>query len=80
MNNHAHFLIYTQDLEDFSKFMHRVNLIYAQKYNKEKNRCGVLFRNRYESEPIYNEKYLINCIKYIHDNPVKAGIVKKNEE
>lgn len=80
MNNHAHFLIYTQDIKKFGQFMQKVNLIYAQKYNKEKKRCGVLFRNRYQTEPIYNEKYLINCIKYIHDNPVKAGIVKKSEE
>lgn len=80
MNNHAHFLIYTKDIEKFSKFMHRVNLLYAQRYNKEKERCGVLFRNRYQIEPIRDKQYLINCIKYIHDNPVKAGIVKKSEE
>lgn len=80
MNNHAHFLIYTESIEDFSKFMHRVNLLYAQKYNKEKKRVGVLFRNRYRAEPIYDRKYLISCIKYIHNNPVKAKMVKRCED
>ena len=37
----------------------------------------MLFRNRYKSEPIYDRKYLLNCIKYIHNNPVKANIVEE---
>ena len=80
MNNHAHFLIYTKNKQEFSMFMHKTNLLYAQMYNKQKNRVGVLFRNRYKSEPIYDMRYLISCIKYIHNNPVKARIVEKCEE
>ena len=80
MNNHAHFLVYTQDINQFGRFMQKVNLIYAQMYNREEKRCGVLFRNRYQTEPIYNTKYLNNCIKYIHNNPVKANMVEKCEE
>ncbi|MBQ3414896.1 MAG: transposase [Clostridia bacterium] len=80
MNNHAHFLVYTENIEKFGKYMQKINLNYAQMYNKTQNRCGILFRNRYQAEPIYDKKYLINCIKYIHDNPVKAGIVKKCED
>lgn len=80
MNNHAHFLVYTEDINAFGKFMQKTNLIYAQMYNKEEKRCGVLFRNRYQTEPIYNIKYLINCIKYIRNNPVKAKIVEKCED
>lgn len=80
MSNHAHFLIYTEDIEDFGKFMHRVNLKYSSFYNNNENRCGVVFRNRYKAEPIYDIKYLVNCIKYIHENPVKAKIVEKCEE
>ena len=77
MNNHAHFLMYVEDIKELGEFMKKCNLQYAQMYNKEKNRVGTLFRNRYRTEPIYNIKYLINCIKYIHNNPVKANIVKK---
>jgi len=80
MNNHAHFLVYTEDIQEFGKFMQKTNLIYAQMYNKEEKKCGVLFRNRYQTEAIYNIKYLINCIKYIHNNPVKAKMVERCED
>lgn len=80
MNNHAHFLIYSEYFNEISFFMHRVSLNYAKYYNKEKNRCGVLFRNRYKAEPIDDIRYLANCIKYIHMNPVKAHIVDKCED
>ena len=39
-----------------------------------------MFRNRYVAEPIYERKYLINCIKYIHNNPLKAKIVSRCED
>lgn len=80
MNNHAHFLFYVEDIKAFEKYMHIINLKFANYYNKVKNRCGVVFRNRYQIEPIYNEGHLINCIKYIHDNPVKAEIVDSCEK
>lgn len=80
MNNHAHLLIYSEDSKEMGRFMHKVNCIYAQYYNKIENRAGVLFRNRYVSEPIYQEGYLVNCINYIHMNPVKANIVSRCSE
>lgn len=80
MNNHAHLLVHTQKIEEMTKFMHKINGIFAQYYNKNEDRVGVVLRNRYESEPIYNEKYLARCIRYIHMNPVKAKIAKYCEE
>ncbi|MBP3597130.1 MAG: transposase [Clostridia bacterium] len=80
MNNHAHFLVYAEDINEFGNFMHRTNLMYAQLYNRKEKRTGVLFRNRYQVEPIYKVEYLINCIKYIHNNPVKAKIVQNCED
>ena len=77
MHNHVHFLMYAENVMEISKIMHKVNLLYTINYNTKLNREGVLFRNRYKVEPIYNEKYLLNCIKYIHNNPVVAKIVKK---
>ncbi|MBR1653740.1 MAG: transposase [Clostridia bacterium] len=80
MNNHAHFAFYVEDKVELAKLMHKVNTKYAKMYNEKNNRCGVLFRNRYQIEPIYNVKHLVNCINYIHQNPVKAGIVSKCED
>lgn len=81
MNNHAHMLLYIDKIEEMSKFMQKVNTQYAQYYNYiNKGRVGYVFRDRYVSEGITNEKYLIKCINYIHKNPVKASIVKRCED
>lgn len=63
-----------ENIDDMSKYMKSINTSYAKYYNKYENRVGFVFRNRFESEPIYEEKYLLNCIAYIHNNPVKASI------
>lgn len=81
MNNHAHILLYTEKIAEMSKFMHSVNQKFAQFYNYINNeRVGYVFRDRFKSEPIYNEKSLIRCIRYIHNNPVKAKIVRSPGE
>lgn len=80
MNNHAHILIETNTLKELSKYMQRLNTKYAKYYNKKYNRVGYVFRDRYKSEGIYSDEHLYNCIKYIYDNPVKAGICKKPED
>ena len=78
MANHAHLLVKTNKTEDISKMMLKVNSIYAKYYNyMENGRVGYVFRDRFVSEPIDSRVYLINCIKYIHMNPVKAGMVKE---
>ena len=75
MSNHAHLLLFSEKIDEMSKFMHQINSLYAQRYNKINGRVGHVFRDRYLSEAIYSEEYLINCIHYIHNNPVKANIV-----
>ena len=78
MTNHAHLLIQTNKIEYISKMMLKVNSIYAKYYNyMENGRVGYVFRDRFVSEPIDSKVYLINSIKYIHMNPVKAGMVKE---
>lgn len=80
MNNHAHILLYTEKIEIMAAYMKSTNTSYAKYYNKKENRVGFVFRNRYESEPIYEQRYLLNCIAYIHNNPVKANIVDTPEK
>lgn len=76
MSNHVHLIMYTEDNTEMSKYMHDVNTTFSKYYNEQKNRVGVVFRSRYKSEPIYDYKYLYNCIAYVHNNPVKAKIVR----
>lgn len=77
MDNHFHLLIYVKEINDLSNYMKSVNEIYAMIYNKINDRVGPVFRDRFKSEPINNEKYLFQCVSYIHRNPVKAGIASK---
>lgn len=80
MDNHAHLLTYSDNIQSISLCMKETNTEYAIYYNKIKDRVGYVFRNRFNSKPIYNQEYLLKCIKYIHMNPVKAGIVRKEED
>lgn len=80
MNNHSHFLIYSENINELSNFMHKVNMLYAMYYNKKYNRVGYVFRDRYKLQPIKNEGHLLSCIKYIHNNPVKAKICDNPEQ
>ena len=80
MNNHAHFLIYTENINLVSKLMKMVNTSYAIYYNKNKERCGYVFRDRFKSEEILSQKHLVSCIHYIHNNPVKAKMCLSQSE
>ena len=81
MNNHAHFLLQVKNMEDLSKLMQKTNSSYAKYYNfMNRGRVGYVFKDRFLSEPITNHRYFIQCIKYIHLNPVKAHMVEKSED
>lgn len=74
MDNHAHMLLFCPDVKRVSKMMSQCNTTYALYFNQENQKVGHVFRGRYKMEGIYTKSHLINCIKYIHENPVKAGI------
>ena len=80
MDNHVHLLIHTEKTQNISEFMKQVNSIYAMDYNRRKNRVGYVYRDRFKSVPIMAREQMHKCIKYIHMNPVKAGIVKDEEK
>jgi len=80
MSNHAHILLSVENIDKLSTFMNYVNSDYARYYNYENDRIGYVFRDRFKSEAIQDIKYLLNCLAYIHNNPVKARIVKDAKE
>lgn len=80
MNNHVHLLLYSKDISQISSYMRNINFKFAMYYNKYQNRIGYVFRGRFSHESINTERYLYNCLAYIHMNPVKAGMVNKPEE
>ena len=80
MENHAHILIKAEKIKNISLFMKEINGEYARYYNSTRRRVGYVFRGRFRSEVINDEKYLLNCISYIQNNPVKAGLVEDAKE
>lgn len=76
MSNHGHLFIEENQAGDISYIMHRILTKYAGWYNKKYIRSGSLFGNRYKSEPVEKDSYLLSLLRYIHQNPLKAGIVK----
>lgn len=79
MGNHAHLLLVTDKITDLSLFMGRVNAEYAKYYNRRAKRVGYVFRDRFKSEAIKDEKQLVVCLAYIQNNPVKAGLIETAE-
>ena len=79
MSNHFHLLLQAE-LKDLSAFMAKVLASYAQYYNYRHKRIGYVFQDRFRSQCVEEESYFWNCVRYIHLNPVKAGICRDMEE
>lgn len=76
MDNHVHILIDTENINNLTKYMHKVNTSYGIYFNKNRNRVGYVYRDRFKTQAIKNIKHLYNCVLYIHNNPVNAKICK----
>ena len=80
MPNHYHFL-FRQDGEiGISILMQRLFNRYSKAYNKRYGRTGTLFEARFKAILVEDENYLLHLCRYIHGNPVKAGLVNKLED
>ncbi len=79
MPNHAHFLFRTGSTP-IATLMSRILTGYAVYFNFRHRRCGRLFQNRYKSILCQEDTYLTELVRYIHLNPVRAGLVKGLEE
>lgn len=78
MPNHYHLLIETPHA-NISRAMRHINGVYTQRYNRTRKRDGQLFRGRYKAILVEEDAYLVELLRYIHLNPVTAGIVKRPE-
>ena len=74
MSNHIHLLI-RENKQNISQIMKRIKIAYAYYFNKKYNRVGHVFQDRFKSESIEEENYLLSVIRYIHHNPLKAKMV-----
>lgn len=75
MTNHYHLLLQTPD-GNISRCMRHLNSVYTQRYNRRHGFDGQLFRGRYKSILVCDDSHLLQLVRYLHKNPLKAGMVK----
>ena len=76
MPNHVHLLVETSSTP-LSKFMQGLQQSYTQYFNRRYRKVGHLFQGRYKAIICDKDKYLLALVRYIHLNPVRAGLVKR---
>lgn len=79
MDNHIHLLLFSGP-SGIAAFMRRLLTGYAIWFNRRNRRSGHLFQNRYKSIVCEEDIYLLELVRYIHLNPIRAGVVKSIEE
>ena len=75
MSNHVHLLIETPN-DPISRIMQMINFTYTQYFNRKYGKVGHLFQGRYKSYLCDKDSYLLRLVRYIHNNPVRVGLVK----
>lgn len=79
LTNHAHLLLRPNE-GGLTPLMRRLLTAHAVRFNLRHQRAGYLFQNRFKSLPCQEDGYLLVAIRYIHLNPLAAGIVGSPEE
>ncbi len=79
MPTHYHLLVQTPEM-NLARCMRHLNGVYTQRYNIRHKCDGTLFRGRYKSILVEEDSYLLQLVRYIHRNPLRAGIVEKLDQ
>ena len=79
MNNHYHLCVQTPH-GGLSRIMRHVDGVYTQRFNRKYKRDGPLFRGRYKAIVVEKDLYLLEVARYIHQNPIHAGLVTPSED
>lgn len=80
MSNHVHIMIREKRTGDISLIMKRLLTKYVMYFNRKYQRNGALIASRYKSKPVEVDEYFIPLLRYIHQNPLRAGLVGKMED
>jgi len=75
MDNHYHIIIQTLD-KKLQEIIHQINNKYSKYFNSKYKRVGHVFQGRYKAVLVQDERYMLKLLRYVHQNPVRAGICK----
>lgn len=73
MDNHIHLVLLDKD-GLLSTAVKRMAILYAQRFNRRTGHVGHVFQNRFASKPVESDAYLLDVVRYVHNNPVAAGL------
>lgn len=73
MNNHIHLLL-EHTTTDLDIIMKKIEVKFVRWYNQKYQRMGYLFQDRFKSEPVNDMRYFQTLFRYIHQNPLHAGL------
>ncbi len=76
MGNHVHLLIKDNKCK-MSRFVKQVAVKYVAFFNEKYERSGNMFQDRFRSEIVQSDRYFMSVLRYIHQNPIKAGLESK---
>ncbi len=79
MPNHYHMLVQTPDA-NLSRCMRHINGVYTQRFNRAHSLDGQLFKGRYKAIVVAEDNYLLQLVRYIHRNPVRAGMMENAKD
>jgi putative transposase len=77
MPNHFHLLVTPETADALARLMKALDGTYVLYYNRQHQRIGTLWNGRYRGILIEDERYWLTCLRYIEQNPVRAGIVRQ---
>jgi len=80
MDNHYHFLLRQDGDIEISKFMQAVFNVYTKAFNTKYKHSGTLFEGSFKAIRVERDEYLLHLCRYIHRNPLEAGLVVKPEQ
>jgi putative transposase len=76
MTTHYHLIVTPTSVAALPKMMKALDGGYVRYFNKRHERIGTLWNGRYRGLPIEDERYWLTCLRYIEQNPVRAGMVQ----
>lgn len=79
MSNHYHLLLQTPE-GNLPRCMRHINGVYTQRFNRTHLQDGQLFRGRYKAVLVENDSHLLEVMRYIHRNPLSAGLIQHLDE
>jgi REP element-mobilizing transposase RayT len=79
MPNHVHLVLGTTKAP-LDRFMQGLQQSYTQRFNERYGQVGHVFQGRYKAFLCQTDEYLITLVRYVHQNPVRAGLVSRAED